>query len=112
MFRAFLLLSVAVSMPAWADDLLAHQSISALEKQIASGKLTSEALVRYDLNRIHELDRAGPAIHAVIAINPDAIRFSSCEIDWCASESSDNAGMDTTTSSRSSARDIFELDHS
>jgi amidase len=29
--------------------------------------------VRYDLNRIHELDRAGPSIHAVIAINPDAI---------------------------------------
>ena len=53
MLRAFLLLAVAISMPAWADDLLAHQSISALAKQIASGKLTSEALVRYDLNRIH-----------------------------------------------------------
>lgn len=73
MLRALLFLSLAVPLPALADDSLAHQSISQLEKQIASGKLTSEALVRYDLNRIHELDRTGPAIHAVIAINPDAI---------------------------------------
>jgi len=71
--RALLWLLVVISMPALADDSLAHQSISQLEKRIASGDLSSEMLVRYEINRIHELDRNGPSLHAVIAINPDAV---------------------------------------
>jgi len=40
---------------------------------MASGQLTSEALVHSYLDRIEELDRQGPALHAIIALNPDAV---------------------------------------
>lgn len=52
---------------------LAYQSISALHQAIASGRLTSEALVRFELARIAALDRKGPDLHAIITVNPDAL---------------------------------------
>ncbi len=47
-----------------AADLLA---------QLNAGKTTSEALVRAYLARIAAMDRSGPALHAVIALNPEAL---------------------------------------
>ncbi len=52
---------------------LAHQSIQALQQAMASGRLTSAALVQFYLSRIEALDRQGPSLHAVIAVNPDAL---------------------------------------
>lgn len=48
---------------------------SAADEQAAmrAGTLTSEALVRLDLERIEQIDRAGPKLNSVIAINPHAL---------------------------------------
>ncbi len=40
---------------------------------MASGELTSESLVHYYLDRIEALDKQGPNLHAIIALNPDAV---------------------------------------
>ena len=52
---------------------LERASIAELQARMQAGRLTSEALVRFYLDRIARLDRAGPALHAVIAVNPDAL---------------------------------------
>lgn len=51
------------------------EDVSAADQlaRLSSGKITSEALVHAYLDRIKRMDRAGPALHAVIAINPDAL---------------------------------------
>jgi amidase len=48
-------------------------SAADLLTRLASGATTSEALVRAYLARIGRMDRAGPALRAVIALNPDAL---------------------------------------
>jgi amidase len=48
-------------------------SIAQLEAQMAAGTLSSQALVRFYLRRIARLDRYGPGLHAVIALNPNAL---------------------------------------
>jgi len=52
---------------------LERASISDLQWQIAQGRLSSAQLVQFYLDRIAKLDRTGPALHAVIALNPTAI---------------------------------------
>jgi amidase len=44
-----------------------------LQDAMASGRLSSEALVRGYLDRIDRYDRAGPAVHAVRRLSPDAL---------------------------------------
>ncbi len=41
---------------------------------LGAGKVTSEAATRFYLDRIARLDKAGPKINAVIALNPAALR--------------------------------------
>jgi amidase len=48
-------------------------SIADIDAQMASGRLTSEGLVRFYLDRIAHIDQAGPGLHAVLAVNPDAL---------------------------------------
>lgn len=48
-------------------------SAGTLLEELSSGKVTSEALVRAYLDRIEQIDRAGPALHSVIALNPEAV---------------------------------------
>jgi len=48
-------------------------SIAQLQAELQSGRLTSEALTRFYLRRIARLDRKGPALHTVIALNPHAL---------------------------------------
>jgi amidase len=48
-------------------------SIPRLQADMAAGKVTSEALVRAYQARIEAIDRAGPALHSVIALNPHAL---------------------------------------
>lgn len=47
-------------------------TISELQQGLASGKYTSKSLVRKYLERIADVDKAGPAINSVIEINPEA----------------------------------------
>lgn len=44
-----------------------------LSAALAAGDLTSEALTRAYLDRIAAVDRAGPRLQAVLALNPDAL---------------------------------------
>jgi amidase len=55
-----------------ASDTLA-QALPELSAALASGDLTSVALTQAYLDRIAAVDRAGPTLQAVLALNPDAI---------------------------------------
>lgn len=57
--------------PAFAFE---ESSIVDLQAKMAAGTLTSHALAQAYLDRIAAIDRAGPAINAVIELNPDALK--------------------------------------
>ena len=48
------------------------KGISAVSHDLASGRITAATLVQAYLARIAAFDRAGPALHAIVALNPDA----------------------------------------
>jgi amidase len=50
--------------------------IANLHDQMQRGELSSEALVRWYIDRIETIDRAGPRLNAMIEINPDALNIS------------------------------------
>jgi amidase len=52
-------------------------TIADLQNGMASGKFTSQSLVTRYLNRIEEIDKRGPAINAVIELNPEALATAS-----------------------------------
>jgi amidase len=52
---------------------VAEKDIATLQADMAAGRVTSADLVRAYIARIDALDRNGPQLHAVIAVNPDAI---------------------------------------
>ena len=65
---------LAYAAAAYAKPLdLRNQSIAALQKALSDGRLSAVDLTRYYLSRISAMNRAGPALHAVIAVNPDAL---------------------------------------
>ena len=53
---------------------LTQASIADLEKAMDNGRLTSEKLTQLYLARIKAYDKQGPAINAVITLNPNAIK--------------------------------------
>ena len=55
---------------------LHEASIATLQQEMAAGRLTSRKLVEHFLARIEALDRNGPALHAVVEINPDALAIA------------------------------------
>jgi amidase len=50
-----------------------ERSIDALQADLTAGRTTSEALVNAYLARIRRIDRAGPRLRAILAINPHAL---------------------------------------
>ncbi len=48
-------------------------TVQQLQAAMTSGKLTSEKLTKYYLQRILDLDQDGPGVNAVIELNPDAL---------------------------------------
>lgn len=64
---------LVATLPAWSAEDPTWQSISTLQQAMAGGHTSSQALVRSALARIHALDRQGPQLHAVIALNPEAM---------------------------------------
>ena len=52
----------------------AETDIATLQRQMQNGALTSRALTQAYLDRIAAIDSSGPALNAVIEINPDALR--------------------------------------
>nr|WP_321983724.1 amidase [uncultured Lichenicoccus sp.] len=74
--RALLLLGVialtgAAAMP-HANYDVQHKGISDVARDMQAGHVTSAALVRAYLARIAAIDHAGPSLHSVIALNPQA----------------------------------------
>lgn len=55
------------------DFTLEEITIDELQKGMRSGKYTSKAITQFYLQRIASIDKNGPAINAVIEINPDAL---------------------------------------
>ncbi len=74
--RAALLLAIGVASSGAAPMGEAHHEVEgkgviALLHELREGKVTALALVQAYTARIAAIDRAGPALHAVLAINPD-----------------------------------------
>lgn len=55
-------------------------TVAGLQAEMTAGRLTAQALVAAYLARIQAIDRGGPAINAVIELNPDA-RASAAALD-------------------------------
>jgi amidase len=53
--------------------MIPEPSIAELQAKMASGQITAQTLVEHYLQRINALNSQGPALHAVISINPDAL---------------------------------------
>src|SRR5580658_4601515 len=68
-----LVLAGSLSTAADSETTTAWKTIPELQRAMADRTLTAESLVRFDIDRINELNHQGPALNAVIAINPDAI---------------------------------------
>ena len=62
----------APTPPAPAPDL-SEADIQTLQQRMAQGSLSSRALTQWYLDRIAAVDRAGPRLNAIIALNPDAL---------------------------------------
>ena len=59
--------------PVVAPFELEEATIAGLQAGLESGKYTARSLAAAYLQRIEELDRKGPALHAVLEANPDAL---------------------------------------
>lgn len=62
--------------PTLTPFALSEISISSLQAQLASGKATSRGLCQQYLARIAAIDKAGPALNAIIELNPDALSIA------------------------------------
>lgn len=49
-------------------------TIRSLQRELAAGRLTAEMLVASYLQRIAQFDKSGPALNAVLEVNPDALQ--------------------------------------
>lgn len=72
-----LLAALLVASPLAAQERGdAYASIATLQQQMKAGQLTSQALTRSSLERIHRIDQSGPSLHAVLETNPDALKIA------------------------------------
>lgn len=65
--------AVAGAAHAQALPLSPYASGAEAEAAMRTGRITSEALVRADLARIAQIDKTGPKLNSVIALNPHAL---------------------------------------
>jgi hypothetical protein len=64
------------STSATASSAPYYNDIEMLQQQLAQGRLSVRQLTTEFIERIHALDQAGPAIHWVIELNPDALAIA------------------------------------
>ena len=55
---------------------LNETTIGALQKQMQTGRHTSASITKLYLDRIEAIDKRGPALNAVIELNPDALKIA------------------------------------
>ncbi|QNF35512.1 amidase [Adhaeribacter swui] len=59
------------------DDFELNEiTIADLQKKMADGTYTSRSITELYLNRIKAIDQAGPRLHSVIEVNPDALTIA------------------------------------
>jgi amidase len=58
------------------DFVLNEITIDALQQKMQSGEYTSQSITELYLKRIEAIDKNGPAINAVIEVNPDALSIA------------------------------------
>ncbi|MEO7312054.1 MAG: amidase [Chitinophagaceae bacterium] len=56
--------------------VLNEVTIDALQEKMKSGEMTSHAIAQLYLDRITQLDKAGPKLNAIIELNPDALSIA------------------------------------
>ena len=63
--------------PLRIDDFeLEEKTIADLQRDMVSGRRTAQSIARDYLERIEDMDRKGPALRAVLEINPDAMAIA------------------------------------
>lgn len=72
------LLSICLVLAACSQptENYAEATIAELQDRMQRGELTSEHLVNWYLQRIEEIDRAGPQLNSIIELNPDALTIA------------------------------------
>ena len=65
-----------VQGPVSAPFELEEISIRDLQLKMNEGTLTSSAITKMYLDRIAAIDKKGPALHAVVEVNPDALKIA------------------------------------
>jgi amidase len=72
------LLGLLAATPAFAQSSGSDEefSVAQLAAKMERGELTSHALVQRYLDRIAKIDKSGPAINAIIELNPDALSIA------------------------------------
>jgi amidase len=74
-----LMIAVPLSLAAAASRAgsetydVVEKSVSALQSDLAAGRVTSRKLVAAYLARIEALDRSGPKLNSILSLNPDAL---------------------------------------
>jgi amidase len=68
--------NVQADPPSPTEFALNEQSIAQLQESMASGRYTSRGLVEMYLERISQVDSAGPRLRSVIETNPDALAIA------------------------------------
>lgn len=68
-----MIVATVVALSLGAAYPVEEKALTELRDDLASGKTTSVALVQAYLARIATMDRQGPSLHSVIAINPHAL---------------------------------------
>ncbi|MEM7276914.1 MAG: amidase [Pseudomonadota bacterium] len=62
--------------PARADTEFAYTSIDELRRQLDSGETSSARIAASLLERIETIDQTGPAVNAIIEVNPEALAIA------------------------------------
>jgi len=81
-FKTLLIIVAAVALGSAEQDSrraptqFNEFTIAQLQEAMTDGRLTSERLTRYYIDRIFALDQNGPGVNAVIELNPDAIELA------------------------------------
>jgi len=70
---SFVFLAALLGPAAAAAYEVAEKDIATLQADMAVGRVSAAELVRAYLARIEALDRNGPQLHAIIAVNPNAV---------------------------------------
>ncbi len=68
-----LIAAVMASSASAAEYDVSEKNIATLHADLSAGRVTSVKLVRAYLARIKTIDRAGPSLHSVLTINPNAL---------------------------------------